>query len=111
MHPDFQELMAKATQLTRAGRLQEATAVIQTALASAGHTAAAPVASAPGAFSSPTGPSGTAADASEICGGMLRGNVGFGPATTGMRSIENFTSSAVKSEPSWNLMFGCRVKR
>ena len=29
--------------------------------------------------------------------------VGFGPETTGTRSIENFTSSAVKSEPSWNL--------
>ena len=32
--------------------------------------------------------------------------VGFGPATTGMRSIENLTSSAVKSEPSWNLTPG-----
>ena len=28
--------------------------------------------------------------------------VGLGPATVGMRSIENLTSSAVKSEPSWN---------
>ena len=28
---------------------------------------------------------------------------GFAPVTFGIRSIENFTSSAVKSEPSWNL--------
>jgi hypothetical protein len=28
---------------------------------------------------------------------------GLAPVTFGMRSIENLTSSAVKSEPSWNL--------
>ena len=29
--------------------------------------------------------------------------VGLGPDTAGIRSIENLTSAAVKSEPSWNL--------
>ena len=81
MPPDFQELMTKATQLTRAGRLQEATAVIQAALAAAGHTAAAPVASAPGAFSGTAGASATTADVSEICGAILRGDRAVGPAT------------------------------
>src|SRR5947207_1498655 len=32
--------------------------------------------------------------------------VGLGPDTVGMRSIENLTSAAVKSEPSWNFTPG-----
>jgi len=41
MSPEFQQQMAKATELTRNGRLQEATALIQAALAAAGVGASA----------------------------------------------------------------------
>ena len=55
MPPDFQALMAKATDLTRAGRLQEATAVIQQAMAASGTAAAMPSASAWGDFAKQAG--------------------------------------------------------
>ncbi|HSV55449.1 MAG TPA: PHB depolymerase family esterase, partial [Burkholderiaceae bacterium] len=42
MNPHFQKLMSQATRLTGSGRLQAATAAIQSALAAAGLTRAAP---------------------------------------------------------------------
>ena len=62
--------------------------MIQAALAAAGNTAATPAATAPGAFSSPTGASGATAAVDEICGGILRGDSRTGPATRPIPTLD-----------------------